>query len=158
MTMSHTETDPKTDPKTNPEADSEADPKGPSKTHRADWCTPSRRTGRNQYSLHLRNINTLLYRVNKAKLSTSSVKPSVTSSSTIDLKDARTAKRVMIAVFDRIVLKLTKREEAKFVELLRCFADSPEFNSYELIMRFSRTQYILDRGIVSDVAMLNKAE
>jgi len=141
-----------------PKGPSKADPEVNSEAHGANWCTPSRKTGRNQYSIHLRNINTILYRINKAKLCTPIIEHSVVSNSNMALKNARAAKRVMTSNFDRVVLKLTKREETKFTELLQCFASDTEFNSYEKIMQFSRSQYILDRGIVSDVDVLNNAE
>jgi len=139
-----------------------------------DVPTPARKSGRNQYSLHLRHINTVLFRIKNAgpkgrgfasgcsltkdlpSLSehpsgAKALRPEANAPQSVD----STIEHILKCNFDRVVLKLTKREETKFAELLCCFTHSMMFDTYDKITQFSRTQYILDRGIISDIDTMN---
>jgi len=108
-----------------------------SETTHDRYCRPKvpivlfRRSGKNAFSLYLRDVNTKLFRMN----------------SITDTDEKRQL------AFDRVVLKLTKREDTKFMELLRCFASDHAFDSFNEIINSSREQYIKRRCIVSDDAL-----
>lgn len=102
------------------------EPEGQSKVYPP--ITLSRKSGKNAFSKYLRDVNTILCRMN-----------------IITHHD-----EIYRLSLDRVILKLTTREETKFMELLRLFASNPEFDSIEKITNFSREQYIKQRGLVSD--------
>jgi len=88
----------------------------------------SRTSGKNAFSLYLRDVNTKLCRM-------------------YIIKNKNELRQL---TFDRVVLKLTTREATKFMTLLQCFASDPNFDTVDKITNFSREQYIKERCIVSD--------
>jgi len=94
-----------------------------------------RKSGKNMFSKHLRQVNTQLFRLNGKGAK-------VTSPETLS--------QVTSLHFDRLVLKLVPRELDKFMQLLTYFASDPHYDSVDVILGFTRENYISRRNIHQD--------
>jgi len=101
-----------------------------------------RKSGKNVFSKHLRQVNTQLFRLNGkgAKGVTESELSQVTS-----------------LHFDRLVLKLVPRELTKFMQLLTYFTTDPYYDSVDTIVGFTRENYIARRNIHRDDDLATKS-
>jgi len=96
-----------------------------------------RKSGKNVFSKHLRQVNTQLFRLNgKGAKVTTELPPSLTATTSLH--------------FDRLVLKLVPRELTKFMQLLEYFATDPYYDSVDAIVSFTRESYIARRNIHRD--------
>jgi len=60
--------------------------------------------------------------------------------------------------FDGVVLRLTKREETKIIELPQCFASDSAFDSVHKVTSFTSEQHIKGRCIMSDDALVKNGK
>jgi len=96
-----------------------------------------RKSGKNVFSKHLRQVNTQLFRLNGK---------GVTESET----ESELSPRVAALHFDRLVLKLVPRELNKLMQLLTYFATDSYYDSVDAIVGFTRENYITRRNIHRD--------
>jgi len=113
-----------------------------------------RKSGKNTFSKHLRQVNTQLFRLNGKATTESETKSETKSeseSSVVSTSMVAPCPPDVVALhFDRLVLKLVPRELTKFMQLLAYFEADPYYDSVEAIVGFTRENYIARRNIHRD--------
>jgi len=112
-----------------------------------------RKSGKNMFSKHLRQVNTQLFRLNGkgAKVAAPGGKafgPAAEDGNRVGSSDLLS--QVTSLHFDRLVLKLVPRELTKFMQLLTYFTTDPYYDSVDAILGFTRENYISRRNIHRD--------